>query len=100
MHLSQKRTIAVLLVYLIPPIVFWVYAFTTSSHGYYNPLNETLAAFLTRFFGLLIGYPLILFGFQFWILFAFVILYFTVAYGLLFLLWRRKKQTKPTREVK
>jgi len=29
-----------------------------------------------------------------------VILYFTVAYGLLFLLWRRKKQTKPTREVK
>ena len=89
MHLSLKWTMIVLLVYFFPPIAYWTVAFATSSYGYYQPLVETFAAFMTRFLFSLVAYPYILYGFGFWILFECVLFYFTVAYGLLFLLWRK-----------
>jgi len=89
MRLSPRRIMVILLVYFFPPIAYWIVAFATSSYGYYQPLAETFAAFLTRFLFSLVAYPLVLIFWQFWILLGLVVLYLAVAYGLLFLLWRR-----------
>jgi len=95
---KNRFSIIGLLIYLIPPLAFWGYIFvSTPVHGS-APVNGSpvidifFIAFLVIFVISLIMYPLFLVSFHLWAWSLWLALYYAIAYGFLYLYWRRCKQ--------
>jgi hypothetical protein len=92
MFLSPARKIVIQLFYVTLPLVFTALIFaSTSTRGSYS-FDIFFVVFFVVFFALLFVYPLFLVNLISWILVPFLVLYYVIVYGPLFLHWRRKDE--------
>lgn len=83
----KKRLLVALLLYFLPPLIYWVYAFALGPTVFpmIGFLMQSLPAFLTSF----IAYPALVIGFQAWFVLPYLITYYLLVYGLLFFYWKK-----------
>jgi Ca2+/Na+ antiporter len=92
--LRNKFFLIGLLIYIIPALSFWAYIFAfTPTHGFF-PMDISFVVFLIAFIVSLVAYPLFLLYFQVWTWFSWLALYYIIAYGILYLYWKRSKKKK------
>ena|SRR4030067_1845573 len=92
--LKNKFFLIGLLIYFVPPIIFLGSVFANVPKPEYTLSIGELAIFLVVFVLILFFYPvLFLIGNPPRLdLFGYCIIYYTIAYGFLYLYWRRKKR--------
>ena len=91
--LRNKFYMIGLLIYLIPPLAFWgfVFAEVASKPNLYWGFDIFFIGVLFGFIISLIAYPLFLLTFHLWTWSLWLALYYAIAYGFLYLYWRRCK---------
>jgi hypothetical protein len=98
--LKNKFLIVGLLIYLVPGFAFWGYVLeTTPTHNNDDSsggiIDMWAVLFILFFIGTSFAIPVILLIFQWW----YMIPYFVVSYGLLYLYWKKCKQKENSRII-